>query len=104
MKTLLFTLALVVSTAAWAQRTECVMSSSGNEERVSLEASSQGVLVTMAGEELGFCQQVSSSEFTLNVRCGVGEEATYFGVRGRTGRVYADFGKIADLKNCRTLN
>lgn len=103
MKTLLLFMSLTCATAAWAQRTECVMSSSGNEEKVVLELAAQGVLVSMAEEDLGVCQQISSSEFTLTVRCGVGEEATYFGVRGRTGRVYADFGKIADLKSCRSF-
>lgn len=104
MKTLLLFVSLTFTSIAWAQRTECVMSSSGNEEKVSLEISPQGVLVSMAGEDLGVCQQITSSEFTLTVRCGAGDEATYFGVRGRTGRVYADFGKIADLRNCRSFN
>lgn len=104
MKTFLLVVSLTCASVAWAQRTECVMSSSGNEERVTLDVAAQGVLVSMAGEDLGVCQQISSSEFTLTVRCGLGEEATYFGVRGRSGRVYADFGKIADLKNCRSFN
>lgn len=57
--------------------------------------------VSMGGELLEACALDSSASYSILVRCGEGEDATFFGVKGRSGKVYADFGKIADLKDCR---
>lgn len=102
MKTLLLALSLSCCTYSWAsQSTTCQMHSGGNQSEVILSIGSDAVEVSMAGELLEACVLDSSSSYTLLVRCGEGEDATYFGVKGKSGKVYADFGKIADLKNCR---
>ena len=102
MKTLLLALSLTCCTSVWAnQSTTCQMNSGGNQSEVILNVGADVVEVTMAGEVLEACALDSSSSYSLLVRCGEGEDATYFGVKGKNGKVFADFGKIADLKNCR---
>jgi hypothetical protein len=77
------------------------MHSRGNQSEIILKVLNQVVEVSMAGEMLESCEIESSSRYSLLVRCGEGEDATYFGIKGRSGKVFADFGTIADLKNCR---
>lgn len=102
MKTLLLALSLTCCTSVWANQTvSCQMQSHGNQSQLILTVMGQVAEVSMAGELLEACVLDSSSSYSLLVRCGEGEDATYFGVKGKSGKVYADFGKIADLKNCR---
>lgn len=102
MKTLLFALSLSCCTLAWAnQTTTCQMHSGGNQSEVILKVGTDAVEVSMGGEFLEACVVESSSSYNILVRCGEGEDATFIGVKGRSGKVFADFGKIADLKDCR---
>ena len=102
MKTLLLALSLSCCTSVWASQTKvCQMHSGGNQSEVILRVEAEVVEVSMAGELLEECSLAASSSYNLLIRCGEGEDATYFGVKGKSGKVYADFGKIADLKNCR---
>ena len=105
MKTLVLSLVLL-SQAAWAvpKSASCFMQSRGNETTFTMTVETDGVLVQMGDGEPDKCVLEDNSSYTLHARCGTGDDAVFFGVKGSSGKVYASFGTVATLKNCRIQN
>lgn len=103
MKTLLAALLMACSTSLWAQTVTCKMHSRGNEADLKLTTQDQKALVQMGTAEAEVCELEESSNYPLHIRCGTGEDAMYFAVKGSTGKVYASFGTVAQLKACKSI-
>ncbi len=104
MKMLTLSSVLMFSFSVLAQSRSCEMTSGGNTTQIKLLSSSAGFVVQLSEEEEpDRCVQESSSDFDLLVRCGSGEDATFFGVRGTTGRVYVASGTISQLRKCKRI-
>ena len=104
MKVLLLSALLFSSFSVFAQSRGCEMTSGGNSTAIKILATSGGMLVQLSeDEEPDQCVQETSSDFDLLVRCGSGDDATFFGVRGTSGRVYEKSGTIAQLKKCKRI-
>jgi len=106
MKTAVLALSLIYSTTLWAipKAANCQMHSRGNETNMTMNVSGDLVVIKMGDAEPDQCVLESNSIYDLLARCGAGDEAVYFGVKRNSGKVYADFGTIAQLKNCRLQN
>jgi hypothetical protein len=104
MKLLLISAMLLVSLSALAQSRTCEMSSGGNATKIKLLAAPNGMLVQLSDEQdPDPCVVEASHDFDLLVRCGSGEDATFFGVRGSSGRVYESAATIAQLRKCKRI-
>ncbi len=103
MKLLVLSFMLLLSLSALAQSRSCEMSFGGNSTRIKLVTTSSGALVHLSEEDPDQCVVEASDSFDLLVRCGSGDDATYFGVTGTTGRVFELSGTIAQLKKCRFI-
>jgi hypothetical protein len=104
MKLFLLSFMLLVSLSAWAQSRTCEMTSGGNATQLKLLVAPSGMLVQVSEEEEpDQCVVEASNDFDLLVRCGSGEDATFFGLRGSSGRVYGSAGTIAQLRKCKRI-
>jgi hypothetical protein len=104
MKLFLLSAMLLVSLSALAQSRTCEMASGGNAAQIKLLSAPNGMLVQLSDEqEPDQCVVEASDDFDLLVRCGSGEDATFFGVRGSSGRVYESAGTIAQLRKCKRI-
>jgi hypothetical protein len=103
MKILFVFMFTLCSSLALANVTKtCEMSARGNKTTIIISAvSATKATVQMDTEEADICDLEASSQYDLLARCGDAEDATYFGVKGSSGRVFEASGKIADLKKCR---
>lgn len=106
MKTAVLALLLVYSASTWAvpKGANCQMHSRGNETAFSMGVTGEQVVIIMGDAEPDQCVLESNSSYDLHARCGSGDDAVFFGVKRTTGKIYADFGTIAQLKNCRVQN
>ncbi len=106
MKIAVLALSLIYSTTLWAvpKGANCQMYSRGNETPIAMEVSDQKVTIKMGDADPDQCVLDADSSYDLHARCGTGDDAVYFGVKRNSGKVYADFGTIAQLKNCRLQN
>ncbi len=106
MKTAVLALSLIYSSALWAitKAANCQMYSRDNETAITMSVTGDQVVIKMGDAEPDQCVLESNSSYDLHARCGTGDDAVYFGVKRNTGKVYADFGTIAQLKNCRLQN
>ena len=106
MKTAVLAFCLIYSSALWAipKAATCQMFSRNNETTITMSVTGEQVVIKMGDAEPDQCVLESNTSYDLHARCGVGDDAVYFGVKRVTGKVYADFGTIAQLKNCRLQN
>lgn len=103
MKMLLTVLLMACSTSLWAQTVTCKMHSRGNETDLKLTTQDQKALVQMGSAEAEVCELEESSNYPVHIRCGTGDDAMYFAVKGSSGKVYASFGTVAQLKACKSI-
>jgi hypothetical protein len=106
MKTAVLALSLIYSSSLWAvpKMATCQMYSRDNETAITMNVTGDLVVIKMGDAEPDQCVLESNAGYDLHARCGAGDEAVYFGVKRVSGKVYADFGTIAQLKNCRLQN
>lgn len=106
MKTSVSLLFLLVSISAWAvpKSAECKMYSRNNEAPLTITITGDVAVVKMGEADPDQCVLANDASYDLHVRCGAEEDATFFGIKRRTGKIYADFGTIAQLKDCRLQN
>jgi|GEM_PF-3110438 len=106
MKTAVLTLSLLYSVSVWAvpKAATCEMHSGENQTHMGMVVNGAQVNIKMGDGDPDRCALESHSNYDLHARCGSGEDAVYFGVKRSSGKVYADFGTIAQLKNCRVQN
>lgn len=99
-------LALSYSVSVWAvpKAASCEMHSGGNQTLMGMTVNGDHVSIKMGDGDPDRCALESHASYDLHARCGSGEDAVYFGVKRSSGKVYADFGTIAQLKNCRVQN
>ena len=101
MKLLIMFMVLTFSFSVYAQSQSCEMTSGVNKTQIKLISNPQGVLVQLAEEEPDQCVLEISRNFDLLARCGNEDEATYFGIKGSSGRVFEGSTTIAQLKRCK---
>lgn len=104
MKLFFLSTMLLTSLSALAQSRGCEMTSRGNATQIKLLAAPGGMLVQLSEEEEpDQCIVEASSDFDILVRCGSGDDATFFGIKGSSGRVYESTGTIAQLRKCKRI-
>jgi hypothetical protein len=103
MKMLLTVLLMACSTSILAATVTCKMHSRGNETDMKLSTQDQKASVQMGTSEAEICDLEESTNFPIHVRCGTGDDAMYFAVKGTGGKVYASFGTVALLKACKSI-
>ncbi|MBY0518104.1 MAG: hypothetical protein K2P81_14440 [Bacteriovoracaceae bacterium] len=95
-------LALLITLVSFAASAiTCDMSSNGNTTQVQIIQGINSTSVLLGEEPVEDCVRISSVKYSPLVRCGSTEDAMYFGINGKSGLVYASFGTVAQLKNCR---
>lgn len=106
MKTAVVLLSLSFSLSVWAipKSANCQMHSRGNETAITMVVTGEQVSIKMGEADADECVLEVNSSYDLHARCGSGDDAVYFGVKRTSGKVYADFGTIAQLKSCRLQN
>jgi len=106
MKTSVSLVLLLLSLSAWAapKSATCQMYSRNNEASLVITISGEAASVKMGDADAEQCVLANDASYDLHVRCGGEDEATFFGIKRRTGKIYADFGTIAQLKDCRIQN
>ncbi len=106
MKTHILWLTLLCSQLVWAvpKGATCVMHSRGNEAQIVLEVTGDKVTVKVGEATADECQLAEDRNYDLLARCDDDEEATFFGVRRNSGRVFSGSDTVAELKNCRLQN
>jgi hypothetical protein len=106
MKTAVLALSLIYSSTLWAipRAASCQMYSRDNETAITMNVTGDLVVIKMGDAGPDQCVLEPNSSYDLHARCGTGDDAVYFGVKRNSGKVYADFGTIAQLKNCRQQN
>ncbi len=103
MKTLLTVLLMACSTSLLAATITCKMHSRGNETDLKLTIQDQRASVQMGLAEADTCELEESSNYPVHIRCGTGDDAMYFAVKGTSGKVYASFRTVAQLKACKSI-
>ena len=88
----------------------CLMHSRGNEAQLVLTVNGGKVSVKVGDAPADECTLAESRSYDLLARCGDGEDdsedATFFGVRRTSGRVYTESPDttVSELRNCRLQN
>ena len=103
MKIVMSFILFLVSLNLFAQTRSCEMSSGRNKTQIKLISNASGVLVQLSEEEPDLCELEESSDFELLARCGSEDDATFFGVKGSSGKVFEGSSTIALLRKCKFI-